>query len=122
MCFRVYGTLVWLFAFIACYAGERVGRLRSVGLHACDAVLELVTRIDVGVPQGRDRFDVEASNGTAEKNPCQYNMLVSKIKPCKCQNLIALGLLSVDLGICGLLIKRVIYSATGNCDARNFHG
>ena len=39
-----------------------------IGLHACDAVLELVTRIDVGVPQGRDRFDVEASNETAEKN------------------------------------------------------
>jgi hypothetical protein len=28
-------------------------------LHACDAVLELVTRIDVGVPQGRGRLDAE---------------------------------------------------------------
>jgi hypothetical protein len=28
----------------------------------------LVTRIDVGVPQGRGRFDAEASNETAEKN------------------------------------------------------
>ena len=33
-----------------------------------DAVLELVLRIDVEVPQGRDRFDVEASKETAEKN------------------------------------------------------
>ena len=34
----------------------------------CDAVLELVLRLDVEVPQGRDRFDVEASKETAEKN------------------------------------------------------
>ena len=34
----------------------------------CDAVLDLVTRIDVGVPQGRDRFDVEARKEAAEKN------------------------------------------------------
>ena len=34
----------------------------------CDAVLELVPRLDVGVPQGPGRFDAEASNGTAEKN------------------------------------------------------
>ena len=33
-----------------------------------DAVLELVTRLDVGVPQGRGRFDAEASEETAEKN------------------------------------------------------
>ena len=34
----------------------------------CDAVLELVLRLDVEVPQGRARFDGEASNGTVEKN------------------------------------------------------
>jgi uncharacterized membrane protein len=33
-----------------------------------DAVLELVPRLDVGVPQGPGRFDAEASDETAEKN------------------------------------------------------
>ncbi len=41
---------------------------RTIGLHARDAVLELVLRLDVEVPQGRGRFDAEASDGTAEKN------------------------------------------------------
>ena len=34
----------------------------------CDAVLDLVLRLDVEVPQGRARFDGEASDETAEKN------------------------------------------------------
>ena len=46
----------------------------------CDAVLELVLRLDVEVPQGRGRFDAEASNETAEKNHrgrcnCPYHKL-----------------------------------------------
>ena len=41
---------------------------RTIGLHKRDAVVELVPRLDVGVPQGRGRFDAEASNGTAKKN------------------------------------------------------
>ena len=41
---------------------------RTIGLCARDAVLELVLRLDVEVPQGRARFDGEASDETAEKN------------------------------------------------------
>ena len=41
---------------------------RTIGLQSRDAVLELVLRLDVEVPQGRGRFDAEASNETAEKN------------------------------------------------------
>jgi hypothetical protein len=37
-----------------------------VRLSSRDAVLELVTRLDVGVPQGRGRFDAEASEETAD--------------------------------------------------------
>ena len=35
---------------------------------ARDAVAESVTRLDVGVPQGRGRLDAEAGEATAEKN------------------------------------------------------
>ena len=53
---------------------------RTIGLHARDAVFDLVLRIDVEVPQGLDRFDVEARNETAEKNrdgqsKCPYHKL-----------------------------------------------
>ena len=53
---------------------------RTIGLHARDAVLDLVLRIDVEVPQGRGRFDAEARNETAEKNRasrfvCPYHKL-----------------------------------------------
>ena len=41
---------------------------RTIGLHVRDAVLDLVPRLDVGVPQGRGRFDAKASEETAEKN------------------------------------------------------
>jgi len=48
---------------------------------------------------------------------CQYNMLVSKIKPCESESAIAHGRLfqsaCVDLAICGWLIITVIYLATG---------
>jgi hypothetical protein len=45
-----------------------------------DAVLDLVPRLEVGVPQGRGRFDAEARNETAEKNrdgrnKCPYHKL-----------------------------------------------
>ena len=53
---------------------------RTIGLHARDAVLDLVPRLDVGVPQGPGRFDAEARNETAEKNRisrfvCPYHKL-----------------------------------------------
>ena len=45
-----------------------------------DAVLELVLRLEVEVPQGRGRFDPEASDEAAEKNlsgrcKCPYHKL-----------------------------------------------
>ena len=38
---------------------------RTIGLHARDAVFDLVLRLDVEVPQGLGRFDAEARNETA---------------------------------------------------------
>ena len=41
---------------------------RTIGLHARDAVLDLVPRLDVGVPKGRGHFVPEADGERSEKS------------------------------------------------------
>jgi len=51
---------------------------------------------------------------------CQKDRLVLKIKPCKSKKAIVLGLPKIEIDICGLLIKRVIYLAAGRLDGVSY--